>query len=59
VANDPFIRQQYKVAEWVGVEHCVYHTLIDAPDQSHRRHAGRKGVLTIDELELFLHSCRG
>jgi hypothetical protein len=60
----------YKVDSWADVEHCVYHALVDAPDEltTHRiaHVVGRiaatlveKEILTTRELESFLHSCRG
>lgn len=63
-------RPKYAVSEWVDVEHCVYHALVDAPENltSHRiahvvsRIAAtlvERGILTTAELEDVLHSARG
>jgi|LakMenEpi03Aug12_release.lakeMendotaPanAssembly.Ray.scaffolds.fasta_scaffold4992172_1 hypothetical protein len=63
-------KTNYRVSEWDDVEHCVYHALLDAPENGtpHRiahfvsRLAAtmvEKGMLSVGELETFLHSCRG
>ena len=70
MTTDPSSKTPYTVSEWGDVEHCVYHALVDAPEAnaSHRiahvvsRLAATmvaKGLLSEDEVEIFLHSCRG
>jgi len=62
--------QSYKIDAWGDAEHCVYHALTDDPKEltPHRiaHVVGKiaatlieKDLLTIDELEAFLHSSRG
>lgn len=61
---------KYTVDAWGDVEHCVYHALVDAPEAlaTHRlshfvsqlaAKMVKKGVLSVQDVELFLHSCRG
>jgi hypothetical protein len=70
MTEDPSQKTTYTVSSWGDVEHCVYHALVDAPEAhtSHRiahvisRLAAtmvEKGLLSENELEVFLHSCRG
>ncbi len=70
MSRDEKEQLDYKVDSWMDIEHCVYHALIDAPENltTHRishvvaRIAAvliEKEVLTVSELESLLLSCRG